>query len=677
MFTCPNRIVVIQINTSDGQRNDNFDLLINGINVGPCIMEQDETQATLFIGSLDEGFSLSQSDFPQPNIDSLEAIIRFDGSILNDGANTFELINTQVNSNQNEIVVRVRIYEATGSMTAMPTVVSDTFISGLDGVNFSGGFALTCPAFQTMFLCPNRIAVIQITKTLGLTEDSFDVFVNKQFIGTCLVNATENFGNVFIGSENPNLKIDEDEFPYPVELYQRIRFSELILNGGRNLIELQNVDQEGDTVGIEVDVRLYEIKNSKLVGPVVVKDIYFDQVTAENFANGNLSDEFELTCPIPEGLSPLYEFDPSFPVDTGNLNQVFSGSGAHNKKDVTFSFDMLDQQANLIQSNQQFIENPLVESVTFDILDTGGNLISENYFSGKFARSITISELDNERIFGRYTKDFGVRIKVPNSFDGSTFTGEFYAYGNVPNIIAAIPSNDGEVNFYGAPEVTDSLTVRVSLQNSLNYVKINRYDIYAFTEEGVVLPALTELDPSAQSGFLYSQNTNVLDDVYNLTINPVGLGFDTPYYFTIVPYSDLGSGRPFSFGPSIFVAEENSDELAALQGIELRLFDGDAFSLNKFKSGSITDDSFGLLDTVSGTSFSTAKYLIEITDTTGLKISSELKMVINPDDIFLIEEPINNTGQVDYFVEQAGSNFELYASGITGTGFYKLHKTLI
>jgi len=547
-----------------------------------------------------------------------------------------------------------------------------------------------------MFICPNKVVVIQVTTIGGSSSstESFDVFVNDQFIGTCFSNGLDvEFGNVFIGSENSALTIDEEDIPYSSEDgYQTIPFSELILNGGNNTIEFRNIDYDSEAaflLAANVIVKLYQIEDSKLI-PLLgtIKNVNYS-ADEEGF-----SDDFDLICPIPEGLSPLYEFDTSFVIDTGNLNQVFSGSGIHKRRDVRFSFDMLDQQANIIRSDQEFLDNPLVESVSFDILDTGGNVVIENYFSGKFARSITITELDNKSIFGSYTKDFGVRIKVPNSFDGSTFTGEFYVYGNVPNITAAIPSNFGSIGSYGdilidesgdpisgtsgsGPLITDSLNVQISLQNSLNYVNISRYDVYAFTEQGVTLPSLTELDPSAQSGFLFSKNIQVIDDVYDLKINPIGLEFDTLYYFTIVPYSDLGSGKPFSFGPSIFVAEENSKELGILQGSELQLFGGDTFSVNKFKSGSITNSSLGLLDTISASTFSTAKYLVEVSNATGFKTSSELKMVINSTEPSLIEEPINNTGQLEYFVEQVGSNFSLYVSGITGTGSYKMYKTLI
>lgn len=78
----------------------------------------------------------------------------------------------------------------------------------------------------------------------------------------------------------------------------------------------------------------------------------------------------------------MYEFDPSFNVNTGSLNQVFSGSGVHLNRDVTFSFGLIDQQANAITSDQQLIDNPLVDSIVFDILDSGGNVIYPAYLSG-------------------------------------------------------------------------------------------------------------------------------------------------------------------------------------------------------------------------------------------------------------------------------------------------------
>ena len=88
----------------------------------------------------------------------------------------------------------------------------------------------------------------------------------------------------------------------------------------------------------------------------------------------------------------MYEFETFFDVNTGNLTQVFSGSGVHLNKDVTFSFGLIDQQANVVNSDQQLIANPLINTIAFDILNSDGSVAIPNYLSGGSARSITISQ---------------------------------------------------------------------------------------------------------------------------------------------------------------------------------------------------------------------------------------------------------------------------------------------
>jgi len=87
----------------------------------------------------------------------------------------------------------------------------------------------------------------------------------------------------------------------------------------------------------------------------------------------------------------MFEFDTSFTIDTGNLNQTFSGSGVHLYKDVSFSFELIDLQENTIENDYELIQNTLVDTVSFDILDYTGGLVFENYKSGTTSRSFNLT----------------------------------------------------------------------------------------------------------------------------------------------------------------------------------------------------------------------------------------------------------------------------------------------
>lgn len=525
-----------------------------------------------------------------------------------------------------------------------------------------------------MFLCPNKVAVIQIATSDGEINDDFDVFINDQYVGPVYMGGpTSSYvrSSFLIGKYGPSfVYVPDGYYTYTIDQTDLIHFSNEILVSGTNNIRLENINDNNNGNEIYIIIRLYDVENNQLVSPTWLETISLVGDTGDSF-----SSSFELACSLPV----LYEFDPTFEVDTGNLNQVFSGSGVHSKKDVTFFFGVLDQQANLIATNQDFVENPLVEGIVFDILDISGNTVSPNYFSGKSATSITISELDNERVFGSYQKDFGVRIKVPNSFDASTFTGEFYAYGNVPNIIDVLPSNFSGTYIDNILEISEELPLRVFLQNGERYVKIDRYDIYGSTGQDIQLSELTYLNPEAQSGYLYSQPTTNLDNIYNINIKRGNLDYNQSYYFTIVAYSELGSGLSYSFGPVVFSLPAEVAVSNNLDGASLRLFDGLQFSQASFATGVITSGAATTtkLDEFSSDNFSTAKYLTEITNHTGFKTSSELKTVINSNDVYLVEETVNNTGQAIFYIEQFGTGCSLYVSGITGGGTFKIHKTLI
>lgn len=524
-----------------------------------------------------------------------------------------------------------------------------------------------------MFLYPNKVVGFQISSDVSgsVNPPDCNIYVNGEYVGDVVFDTEGSgyiSGSIFIGSSDENYSISPTYgFGTSINNPPVYYFNSFLLNEGTNNVEIYVTDAATGSI----EIALFNISGSTL--------IYESGIASGDFS---ITDTvpFTLTVPIPSGLSDLHEFDPVFDVDTGNLNQIFTGSGVHLRKDVTFSFDFLDQQGFTVATDDDYVNNPLLDSVIFDVLDITGGMVFPNYFSGKSTRSLAISELDNESIFGSYTKDFGVRIKMPNSFDNSTFTGVFLVYGNLPNVSLVTPDYS---EFSGAPQVTEGFDVGISLQNDLRYIRMDRYDVYASTGSGLQLPSLTYLDPQNQEGYLFTQSASNIGDVYDLRIEKYNLERNTPYYFTVIPYGALGSGRSIEFGPVTFVDSNTNIEFPIISAKELNLNYGTGQSSNIFETGSINGN--GLIHAFDTGVYTTAQYLIEIKCSDGVRRSSKLVGIANPDslppdDLYLFEDVLNNTGvsAVSYSLTgTTGTSVGLYVSGVGGLGSYKFQATLI
>jgi hypothetical protein len=445
-------------------------------------------------------------------------------------------------------------------------------------------------------------------------------------------------------------------------------FSNLALNEGLNEISFINSLNNGTGNLLNYEISLYELSGSYLINPSSIASGNISPTTG-----GSSGVTFNLQYPTPGGTITLSEFDPAFSIDTGNLNQIFTGSGVHLQKDVTLFFDILDQQLNAISSNQQFLENPLISGCVFDILNINGTTVAENFFTGKFSRSVTVSELDNENIFGTYQKNFGVRCKLPNSFDGSIFTGVFLAYGNVPNILDIVPNY---AEFSGAPQATESFSSAIVLQNDLRFTQMDRYDVYGLTGSGSAVNELTYLNPTAQEGYIFSQSAINTSNAYTLKIDKGALIENTPYYFTVVPYGALGSGKSFVFGPSTFVPKQTNLLLPTADVSAVNIYDGSGFSSTVYKTGSFTSDT-SILHQFSSGDFSSVKYFVEIYNGTVRQLS-ELKGVVNTSGLHLTSEPVNDTATTYLLTGITSGLCSLRASGAGYSGStYKLQATML
>jgi len=369
----------------------------------------------------------------------------------------------------------------------------------------------------------------------------------------------------------------------------------------------------------------------------------------------------------------MFEFDTQFLVNTGSLGTVYTGSGVHLNRDVTFSFTLVDPEETVIKTDYDLIKNPFVSTVAFDILNKSGQTVFANYKSGTTSRSLTLTEIENASIFGVYEKDFGVRAKIANNINSNIFQSEFYAYGNLPEI-STFEVTDGSLGYLSEPALYDKITVNLKFANNLKYVDIQKFDLYASTDSGISLYSDPNLKSSDNPNFLYTQSVQDISEINQIDIKPVGLYYDTEYYFTIVPYSTLGSGSAIYFGPNVFTRTADSDVPTILAANQLELYLGDEIVNTSLITGQITGaNSNHLFDQIESGVYNTVLYTVQIREGSNYT-SSELKLVTNGNSGALLESPITNSGQLIYSVDQSGSFTNVYVSGVTPTGYYKIYK---
>jgi hypothetical protein len=492
------------------------------------------------------------------------------------------------------------------------------------------------------------------------------------------IGETTEVTSTLYNSGSPYGSYTDYEGDYSLSIYQDYStseesyyFSELILNEGSNQLCFINNQNNGIANKLYYEIGLYELSGSYLVNPSIVES---GSGEINPTTGADLCVSFNLAYPTPGGSINLFQFDPTFSVDTGNLNQIFTGSGVHLQKDATFFFDILDQQLNTVSSDQQFLDNPLIGGCVFDILNIDGTTAAANFFTGKYSRSVTVSALDNENIFGTYKKDFGIRCRLPNSFDGSIFTGVFLAYGNVPNILDIVPNYS---EFSGASQATESLNISIVLQNDLRFTQMDRYDVYASTGAGSAVNELTYLNPTAQEGYLFSQSVANVSNAYALTINKGALTENTPYYFTVVPYGALGSGKPFVFGPTTFVTKQTNVLLSSADVNAVNIYDGTGFNQTIYQTGKLCYGQ-GAIHTIDTNVFTSVEYMIEIKKANNNRELSEVTAVFNNGAFEGLHQPINSTEMTYSFKLIGDGVYELNASGgvnYTGSS-YKLRAAM-
>jgi hypothetical protein len=266
-------------------------------------------------------------------------------------------------------------------------------------------------------------------------------------------------------------------------------------------------------------------------------------------------------------------------------------------------------------------------------------------------------------------------MKISNNVNSNIFVSEFYAYGNIPEVID-YKINDGSEDLYLINEqVYEEIILDIEYANDFKYMAIERYDIYASTDSEIIVYESPLSMVSEHEDFLYTQYTKNIDDVNEIIIKPIELEYNIPYYFKIVPWSYLGSGTHINFGPKIFAKEITGSGITLVSANQFELFAGEESVNFSLLTGLIDNSGLNVLDKNESGIASTILYTVQIQDGSGYTTSSELKLVLNDSSPTFFENTINNTGQLIFSIDQSGLYNLFNVSGVIPNAYYKIYKT--
>jgi hypothetical protein len=150
--SCPDRRLVFQICNSNGIKDDNFDIYLNGTGpsnyIGAVDLSTNTYTGSLFVASLTP-LTITEPDFTCP----LEGMMvyEFDPALVVGGVNTIYMVNTQNNGAGNFGEIGVRNYQLSGPNLINPCVVA----------NLQYGYAESGTSFELNFdytaCCPGDV----------------------------------------------------------------------------------------------------------------------------------------------------------------------------------------------------------------------------------------------------------------------------------------------------------------------------------------------------------------------------------------------------------------------------------------------------------------------------------------------------------------------------------------
>ena len=350
-------------------------------------------------------------------------------------------------------------------------------------------------------------------------------------------------------------------------------------------------------------------------------------------------------------MTDLKEFTSTYEYDENDLYSLGVGSGVHLDKDVFISFGFIDREGSLLRDKNQISKNKYIKSVVFDVLDIDNNLIFENYQSG-YLTSLSITEKDNESIFGQYKKDFCIGFRLQDFSTSIVSSGKYYVYGNDLSVssIKTYDSlgetvfneplgpymkadfNSGSTSFSGKMLLTESEGPGLPEKFIISGVK-NHPEMPSGIQDHYWEASLTwdfdgsELEPNP-SYPSYVESTNnqgkwtfmfndlspsgyfIISELENEKNNPYGVYTDSYNSGTINQYgkppTQVVSGLKNEETIAVQVVYENLQEFTKKEGLDVYSFNGselkeDEFSYMKTLDGSHSeyiniDRAAGLID---------------------------------------------------------------------------------
>lgn len=130
---CPDRILAFQVCNSNSSRDDDFDVLLNGVKIGELNLNTNAEVGSVFLATTNRSVSIEKADFTCP-IRNMK-IYYFDPAIVRYGTNILFLKNIKNNGNSNAGTIEIRNYLWKGNKLIDPCKVKNLpfkFNSGLD-----------------------------------------------------------------------------------------------------------------------------------------------------------------------------------------------------------------------------------------------------------------------------------------------------------------------------------------------------------------------------------------------------------------------------------------------------------------------------------------------------------------------------------------------------------------
>ena len=137
--------------------------------------------------------------------------------------------------------------------------------------------------------------------------------------------------------------------------------------------------------------------------------------------------------------------------------------------------------------------------------------------------------------------------------------------------------------------ISGSVDFEFEFYNDQNYTSFNKLDVYTSLSSGT--PTLSN------ENLLLTENVFSLNEKnkYQMSLTDENIEPFIPYWFTFVPYSDLGSGYAWTIGPYAISQEIDETRIAADVG-ELRMMGERSYELNEILEGIIPGESITLID---------------------------------------------------------------------------------